>query len=65
MSAGWKAEFPGKWLFNMNEVQQAGKSIVLRTDHFSKTAVVAGLDPFRDMHVLFELVLFTNQNDTQ
>jgi hypothetical protein len=32
---------------------------MLRTDSFSKVKVEAGIDPFRDVQLLVELVLFT------
>lgn len=36
LSAGWKSEFANKWLFNLTECQQAGRSIIMRTDWFTK-----------------------------
>lgn len=61
MSAGWKAEFPSKWLFNVSECQTMGKNLLMRTDQFSKVKHEAGIDPFRDVQLLFELVLYTKQ----
>lgn len=56
MSAGWKQEMPTKWLFNTSECQNlAGRQVMIRTD------AGKGNQQYRDVQVLFELVLYTKQ----
>jgi Ca2+-binding EF-hand superfamily protein len=66
LSAGWKQEFPTKWLFNSTETQAMGRNLIVRTDSYNKVKVEVGKDPFRDTQLLFELVLYTKQpSDSQ
>ena len=51
VSASWKQEFPGKWLFNASETHAAAKTLLVRAD------VATASQQYT--HLLFELVLFT------
>ncbi len=55
IGASWKPEYEGKWLFNTNESLTSAKNFVLRTDLLRNSD--------REIHLLFELVLFTNAQD--
>ncbi|TNV88020.1 hypothetical protein FGO68_gene1522 [Halteria grandinella] len=57
MSAGWKQEQASKWVFNASECQNlATRHVMVRTD------VNRGeMSQYRDVQVLFELVLYTKQ----
>jgi hypothetical protein len=55
-SAVWKQEAPNKWQFNALEIQQSGKSFVIRSDSM-KT------EPQREVHLVFELIMYVKMTD--
>ena len=54
--AAWKLEAPSKWTFNAAEIQNSGRQFVVRSDSI-KT------EPNREVHVVFELILYTKLAD--
>ena len=60
LGATWRLEQPTKWLFNTSESLTAARSFMIKTDLPQVNKENGG----RDIHLLFELVLYTNQNDT-
>ena len=57
LGASWRSEYQGKWLFNSSPNQQQARSFLFRTD-LSK-------EPQNNLHLLFELVVYTTQGETQ
>ena len=54
--AAWKQDAPSKWTFNATEIQNSGRQFVIRTDSM-KT------EPNREVHLVFELILYTKLSD--
>lgn len=54
--AAWKQDAPNKWIFNASEIQSSGRQFVIRSDSL-KT------EPNREVHLVFELVLYTKISD--
>jgi hypothetical protein len=54
--AAWKQEAPNKWTFNASEIQASGRQFVVRSDSLNT-------EPSREVHLVFELILFTKLSD--
>lgn len=54
--AAWNQDAPNKWIFNASEILSSGRQFVIRSDSL-KT------EPNREVHLVFELVLYTKISD--